>query len=357
MIMLAAASTAAVLVLSGCSSSNKNSASPSTSTNCATGSIKGSGSTAQKNAMAVWVSKYQTQCVGSTINYSGTGSAAGVTDFINNQVAFAGSDSAIKDSDLTSATARCASGAAINIPMVGGAIAIAYNVPGVTKLILNPDVTAGIFNNTITKWNDPKIAALNPGVTLPSASIAAFHRSDGSGTTKNFTAWLNAAAPTVWTNAAAKEWPLSSGGQGAKGSDGVTSGIKSTTNSIGYIELSFVQTSGLSAAEVDQGGGPVAPSSASATAALAQAKLNSDGNNNTLSIDYTTTAAGAYPVVLVTYEITCDKGLPADQVPLVKSFFTYTASATGQAELNAIGYVPMPDNVITAARSAISAIS
>jgi phosphate transport system substrate-binding protein len=306
--------------------------------------------------MAVWVSKYQTQCSGATINYSATGSAAGVQDFINNQVAFAGSDSAIKDADLTSASARCSKGPAINIPMVGGAIAIAYNLPGVTKLILNPDVTAGIFNNTITKWNDPKIAALNPGVSLPTASIAAFHRSDGSGTTKNFTAWLSAAAPTVWTTAPGKEW-VAPGGQGSKGSDGVASSIKSTINSIGYIELSFVQTQGLSAAEVDQGGGPVAPTSESATAALAQAKLTTDGNNNTLAIDYTTKTAGAYPVVLVTYEITCQAGLAADQASLVKIFLTYTASDSGQNELTAIGYVPLPASVIAPVRTAVAAIS
>ena len=358
LITLAAASTVALLVLSGCSSSSKNgtSASPSGAINCATGSIKASGSSAQKNAMAVWVSKYQTACAGATINYSATGSAAGVQDFINNQVAFAGSDSAIKDADLTNASKRCSTGPAINIPMVGGAIAIAFNVPGVTTLTLNPDVTAGIFNGSITKWNDPKITALNSGVTLPDATIAAFHRSDGSGTTKNFTAWLSAAAPTVWTAAPAKEWPNNSG-QGSKGSDGVASSIKTTTNSIGYIELSFVLTQGLTAASVDNGGGAVAPSSETATAALAQATLTADGSNLPMSIDYTTKAAGAYPVVLVTYEITCQKGLPADQGKLVKSFLNYTASAAGQGELTTIGYVPLPDSVISQVRTSVDSIS
>lgn len=358
--MLAAASTAALLALSGCSSTGNNgsSASPSSSSgaiNCATGSIKASGSTAQKNAMAVWVSKYQSACAGSTINYSGTGSAAGIQDFINNQVAFAGTDSAASDADLTNASKRCSTGPAINIPMVGGAVALAYNIPGVSKLILTPDVTAGIYNGSITKWNDPKITAINPGVALPNASIAAFHRSDGSGTTKNFTAWLSAAAPTVWTSAPGKEWPNNSG-QGAKGSDGVASSVKTTQNSIGYMELSFVQTQGLTAAEIDNGGGPVAPSSQTATAALAQATVNADGNNLPMSIDYATKAAGAYPVVLVTYELTCQQGLPADQASLVKSFLNYTASDSGQGELNAIGYVPLPSSVITQVRTAVDAI-
>jgi phosphate transport system substrate-binding protein len=133
--------------------------------------------------------------------------------------------------------------------------------------------------------------------------------------------------------------------------------VKSTPNSIGYVELSFVMTSGLSAAQIDQGGGPVTPSAATATAALAQAQLTSDGNNNTLAINYTTKTAGAYPIVLVTYEITCEKGLAADQAALVKSFLTYTASASGQGELNAIGYVPLPDSVIAPVRTAVSSIS
>ena len=357
-ITLAAASAVAILVLSGCSSSGSggSSASPTTNANCATGSIKASGSTAQKNAMLNWIAKYQTQCTGATINYSGTGSAAGIQDFINNQVAFAGTDSAAKDADLTNSSKRCSTGSAINIPMVGGAIALAYNLPGVSKLILTPDVTAGIFNSTITKWNDPKIAAINPGVTLPSATIAAFHRSDGSGTTKNFTAWLSAAAPVAWKYAPGKEW-IAPGGQGAKGSDGVASAIKTTPNSIGYIELSFVMTQNLTAAWVNNGGGAVQPNAASATAALAQAKLTTTGNNNVLAIDYTTKAAGAYPVVLVTYELTCEKGLPADQATLVKSFLTYTASDSGQNQLTAIGYVPLPASVVTPVRTAVAAIS
>src|SRR5205085_518168 len=122
-------------------------------------------------------------------------------------------------------------------PMVIGPIAVAYNVPGVSSLTVTPDVLAKIFAGTVTKWNDPAITALNSGVSLPSATIVTFHRSDSSGTTDNFTKYLTAAAGSSWTYDHDKVWKAP-GGQGAKGSDGVAAALKSTPNSLGYIEYS-----------------------------------------------------------------------------------------------------------------------
>jgi phosphate transport system substrate-binding protein len=304
--------------------------------------------------MAEWINAYQTSCPGATIDYQANGSGAGIQDFINKQTAFAGSDSALKDADKTAADARCASGPAIDIPMVGGAIVAAYNVSGVDKLILNSDALAGIFGNTITKWNDPTLAALNPGVTLPDAGIAQFHRSDSSGTTDNFTKFI-AATSSAWTFGNAKEW-AAPGGQGAKGSDGVASAIKSTPNSIGYVELSFVQDAKLSGAWIDNGSGTaIEPTSANAAATIASATIKGTGNDLALSIDYKTTAG--YPAVLVTYEITCEKGLDAGLVDLTTSFLTYTASDAGQAKLTDLGYVPITGELLTKVRTAVSSIS
>ena len=354
---------AGALALAACGSSSSGgsstsaSASGSGSTNCATGSIKASGSSAQKNAMTDWINSYQQQCPGATINYQANGSGAGIQDFTNAQTAFAGSDSALKDTEQAAADKRCATGSAINIPMVGGAIAVAYNLTGVDKLILNPAVTAGIFNNTITKWNDPKIAALNPGVTLPDATIAQFHRSDSSGTTANFTAWLKDTAGTDWTYDTGKEWKAP-GGQGSKGSDQVLASVKSTPNSIGYVELSFIQDAqGVKGAWIDNGGGAVEPTSANAASTIASATVTGSGNNLSLKIDRKTTTANNYPVVLVTYEITCEKGLPADQSALVKSFLTYTSGDDAQGQLSSNGYVPITGDLLTKVRTAVSSIS
>jgi phosphate transport system substrate-binding protein len=354
---VAAITLAGVLALAACGSDSGSSASSGGGGigggTCASGSIKASGSSAQKNAMAEWINAYQAAC-GATIDYQANGSGAGITDFINKQTAFAGSDSALKDTDKTKADARCAAGPAIDIPMVGGAIVIAYNVSGVTKLTLNPDTIAGIFANTITKWNDPKIAALNAGVSLPDATIAQFHRSDSSGTSDNFTKYLAATAASTWTFGNGKDWKAP-GGQGAKGSDGVATAVSSTANSIGYMELSFAQDKKLSAAAVDNGGGPIDATSENAAKTIAAATVKGTGNDLALTIDYTTKVG--YPIVLVTYQITCEKGLDSALVPLTKSFLTYTASDEGQGKLGPAGYVPITGDLLTKVRTAVSSIS
>ena len=359
----AVASMIGALALSACSSDSGSTdagggtASPSGSIACESGTIKGSGSSAQANAMTEWIKAYQTACPDATIDYQGTGSSAGITDFINKQVQFAGSDSALKDADFEKANARCAAGPALNIPMVGGAIAMAYNIEGVDKLTLNADTLAGIYSNKITKWNDPAIVALNSGATLPDAAIQAFHRSDGSGTTENFTKYLTAAAPSAWTYDSGKEWKAP-GGQGANKSDGMASAVKSTKNSIAYVELSFVKSQSLTAASIDSGSGAVEATSDNAAKFISSAKIKGTGNDLSLSIDYAAKVDGAYPIVLVTYEITCEKGLDATKdLPLTKSFLTYTASDDAQAKLTAEGYVPITGELLTKVRASIAAMS
>ena len=354
---LAAIAVAGTLALAACGSdggSSASSASGSTDGNCVSGSIKASGSTAQLNAMTDWINSYQTSCSGATIDYQGNGSGAGIKDFINKQTAFAGSDSALKDQDKTDADARCATGPAIDIPMVGGAVVATYNVAGVSKLIVTPEILAGIYSSTITKWNDPKITAANPGVTLPDATIAAFHRSDSSGTTDNWTKYLTEAGGSAWTYGHAKDWKAP-GGQGAKGNDGVGAAVKATANSIGYVELSFAMQNKTSTAWVDNGGGPIEPTSENAAKTIATATVAGSGNDIVLTLDYKTKTG--YPAVLVTYEITCEKGLDAALVPLTKSFLTYTASDAAQGKLTANGYVPITGDVLAKVRTAISSIS
>ncbi len=345
----------AVLALSACGSDN-GSASPTNSGPALTGSLKASGSSAQKNAMAEWINGFQTANPGVTIDYQAVGSGAGVTDFINAQTSFAGSDSALKPEEVAPASKRCGGNTAIDIPMVGGAIALAYNIPGVDSLTLNPAVTAGIFQGKITKWNDPAIAALNSGVSLPNATIAQFHRSDSSGTTDNFTKWLIAAAPADYKLAGGKDW-VAPGGQGAKGSDGVASSVKSTPNSIGYMELSFVLSQGLKAAKVDNGGGAVEATSDNAAKTIAAATVKGSGNDLALSIDRTVKDGSSYPIVLVTYEIACEKGLAAADSALVKSFLNYTSSDAVQGALSGSGYVPITGDLLTKVRASVAAIS
>ena len=324
---------------------------------CASGSLTGAGSSAQKNAMDEWVKAYQQACAGSTINYQSVGSGAGIEQFIAGTVDFAGSDSALKDEEQPNADKRCGTGKAINLPMVVGPIGIGYNLPGVEDLVLDAATIAKIFTGKITKWDDPAIAALNDGVKLPSTGIQAFHRSDSSGTTDNVTKYLKAAASTDWTFDSGKEWKAP-GGQGAKGNEGVSGAVKQTAGAVGYMELSFIENSGLSAAKIATGAAePVELTPENAGKAVEAAQLKGTGNDLKLSIDYATKADGVYPIVLVTYEIVCDKGLAADKVALLKSFLNYTASEQGQADISDLGYAPLPSTFIAKVRTSLEALA
>jgi phosphate transport system substrate-binding protein len=328
------------------------------STNCATGKLDSEGSTAQANAMTQWIKDYQTKCPGATITYNPTGSGDGVTAFISGQHGFVGSDSALDPSkgEVAGAQKRCGS-PALNLPMVVGPIAVAYNLNGVSKLILDGPTTASIFLGKIKTWNDPAIAKLNPGVKLPSTPITVFYRSDSSGTTQNFEKYLAATAPTVFTATPDKDSSKSGfTGQGKAKSAGVADAVSKTPGSITYVEFSYAVSSGLSTAEIDNGSGPVELSKDSASAAAAAAKITGTGNDLTLSLDYATKAKGAYPIILVTYEITCSKFTNASQGKLVKSFLSYTAG-DGQTVLPKLGYAPLPSSLDTKVKASIASIS
>jgi phosphate transport system substrate-binding protein len=346
-----------VLALSACGSDNTaNSAGGSpTIQNCADGQLVAEGSSAQNTAMETWVKNYSSAC-GATINYTPSGSGAGVKQFIAGKVAFAGSDSALKDDERAPADARCATGKAIDLPMVVSPIAVTYNLTGVGTLALSPQALAGIFQGTVKTWNDPAIAATNSGVTLPATSIQVIYRSKDSGTTDNFTKFLDAAAGGQWKLGTGKAWK-GKVGQGAPASGDVVAAVKSTPGSISYVDGPDATKNQLATAALDLGAGPVEISDASVGKAVAAAEKKVDGNDITLQLNYGLKEAGAYPLVLVTYEITCEKGLPADQAKLVKSFLAYTASDDGQAAAAELGYSKLPAELQTDVKKAVSAIS
>ena len=364
-----AALAAGAVALTGCGSDSGSSAdaggsspagSSSTGTaSCASGSLKAEGSTAQKNAMEQWIQDFQKKCSGTTITYNGTGSGAGVSNFIAKQDDFAGSDSALdptKD-EVSKATAACGS-PALNLPMVTGPIAVAYKVNGVKDLTLTPQVITKIFLGKITSWDDPAIKAINSGASLPSTKITVFYRGDSSGTTQNFEKYLAANDPTDFTSKPDKDSSKAGfAGQGKTGSQGVQQAIGSTEGSIGYVEWSFAVSGNLDTAKVDNGSGAVELTADSAGAAVAAAKVASNGGKDlTLKLDYATKTSGAYPIILVTYEIVCSKYADAKIGSLVKSFLTYTAG-DGQAALQDLGYAPLPTEIQTQVQAAVASIS
>ncbi|CAL9308728.1 phosphate ABC transporter substrate-binding protein PstS [Streptomyces olindensis] len=322
----------------------------------ASGQLQASGSSAQKNAVDAWVKQYTAACKSVQVNYNPTGSGAGITAFLQGQTAFAGSDSALDSKEVADSKKVCKGGQAIDLPMVGGPIAVGYNVPGVDSLVLDSATLAKIFDSKITNWNDEAIKKLNPDAKLPNLKIQAFHRSDESGTTDNFTKYLAAAAPNDWKYEPGKSWEAK-GGQSASGSSGLAQQVTQTAGAISYFELSYAK-GGMKTVKLDTGSGtPVEATLDNATKAIAAAKRVGTGKDMALELDYATKAEGAYPITLVTYEIVCDKGNKAETLPAVKSFLGYMASEEGQGVLTDADYAPMPDEIITEVRETIKGLS
>lgn len=319
--------------------------------------LSGEGSTAQKTAMDIFAQQYAKACSGQIVNYNATGSGSGVKQFNAKQVDFGGSDSPLSGTDATAATARCDGNPAWNLPMVVGPIAIGYKLDGVSSLTLNGEVAAKIFNGAIKTWNDPAIAALNPGVTLPSKPIQVLSRSDESGTTDNFQHYLAAASKGAWTQGTGKAFK-GGVGNGASGSNGVASAIRAADGAIGYMESSYA-TNGITAAKLDSGSGAVELTPSNVAKALDAAVFKTPGSND-LAMDldkiYAANTPGAYPLLLATYEIVCSKGYDADTAKAVKAFLTVSAT-TAQQPISEKGFVPLPQSLQDKVLTAVNAIS
>jgi phosphate transport system substrate-binding protein len=328
---------------------------------CPGGKLTAEGSTAQANAMQEVIADYGDACGNkSTIEYNPTGSGAGIKSFYGGLVDFAGSDSALKTAavdgvvEADKAKERCGGNAAWNLPMVVGPIAFAYNLPGVDKLVLTPEVLSNIFTGKITNWNDPAIAKLNPGVTLPTSKISVFFRSDESGTTENVEKFLSAAGNGAWTATPSKKWAGT--GEGKNKSSGVADGVKSTPGSISYMEWSYAKDNNLPTVQLDNGQGATELTADSVSKALSGATVKGTGNDLALNLKYTDTEAGAYPALLVTYEIVCSKGLAADKTAVLKDFLSYFASTDTQGKLVDLGYAPLPSSLQSKVAAAVQAI-
>ncbi|MFI1796984.1 phosphate ABC transporter substrate-binding protein PstS [Streptomyces sp. NPDC020379] len=322
------------------------------------GQLLASGSTAQKNAMDLWVKNFMAACKDIQINYKPTGSGAGIQEFLQGKTAFAGSDSALKPEEAAkSKSVLKGGGQGIDLPMVGGPIAIGYHLSGVDNLVLDADTLAKIFDGKIEKWNDPAIAKLNKDAKLPDTKIQAFHRSDESGTTENFTKYLKATADKSWPYTPAKAW-AAKGGQSADGSAGVSSQVKQTEGAISYFELSYATANSIKTVKLNTGAAaPVEATSDNASKAIAEAKIVGTGQDLALQLNYNTKAEGAYPITLVTYEVVGDKGNKADTLAATKSFLTYIASEDGQSVLKGMGYAPLPTEIAKKVRENIANLS
>jgi phosphate transport system substrate-binding protein len=347
---------AGTLALSACGTDDNTTPTPaSASKDCASGDIKGAGSTFQKNIVSAWIKAYTADCEDATVDYQAIGSGAGIKQFGAGTVDFAGSDSTMKDDEQAEADKRCGS-PALHLPVSAGGIAIAYQLDGVEELQLSPSTLAGIFQGTVRTWDDAAVKADNPGVQLPSTPVTAVHREDSSGTTNVFSKYLAKAAAGTWKLGEGKElsWPAAV--QGAKGSDGVTQAVRSADGAITYTEVSYVDSAGLGAVKVKNGAGEyVGPTAEAVSTALGGAALPAAGNDLKVTYDYASTTRGAYPITAVTYDIVCTRGEAATQALLV-SFLRY-AVTDGQDEAEDNGYAPLPGAVVDRVKAALRTLA
>jgi phosphate transport system substrate-binding protein len=303
----------------------------------ATVTLNGSGSTLSKPFQEVAIDQFKKTHKDITINYGGGGSGKGRQDLADMVVDFAGSDSPFKESELS----KLKGGPILYFPILLSPIAVVYNVGGVDKLQLSAPTIAKIFQRQIKAWNDPAIAADNPGLKLPDTAIVVAHRADGSGTTQNFTEYLNGAAKTDWKlkSGSTVEWPSDT--QAGQGSAGVAQIVKSTKGAIAYVDLSDAKASGLKFATIKNRAGKFVEPTAEAASAAGDGIQVKD---NLLFSALDAKGDKAYPITAQTWVIVYAKQTDAAKGDALKGYLTFLLK-DGQGLLKEIDYAPLPKSL------------
>jgi len=298
--------------------------------------INGAGSSFDNPAFMMWKDAYGKTEKDIQINYQSVGSGAGIKQLTSQTVDFGASDAPMTDEAM-----KTAPGKILHIPVVAGAVAITYNVPGSPKLKFDDATLAGIYLGEITKWNDPKIVALNPGVTLPDAAIIVVHRSDGSGTSFIFTDYLSVVSPE-WAKKVGKStsvnWPA---GVGGKGSEGVSGQVKQLPGAIGYVELAYAEQNKLPVADLKNAAGKfVAPSPESVSKAMATATIPDDFRFSMVNAP----GEASYPIAGASWVLLYQKQADAKKGKILVSFLKWCVTE-GQKMSPRLNYAALPDSV------------
>lgn len=314
-------------------------------------SLQGAGATFPNPLYQKWLSEYGRLHPNVKIDYQSIGSGGGIKQLKEQTVDFGASDAPMKDEDLKSAP-----GEILHIPTVLGAVVITYNLEGVGQTLrFSPEVLADIFLGKIKTWNDPKIVADNPGVTLPAKDVTVVHRSDGSGTSAVFTDYLSKVS-SEWKekvgSGTSPSWPT---GIGGKGNEGVTGQVKNTPNTIGYVELAYAVQNKLPVAKIKNAGGNFVEPSIDAVSAAASASAGNTPDDLRVSI---TNAIGpqAYPISSYTYILVYkDQKDAAKGKALVD--FLWWGIHDGESFAKELQYAPLPADIVTRAETKIKAIT
>jgi phosphate transport system substrate-binding protein len=341
-----------LLIAIACGGDKQKAGSPANaSTRSGSVDLTGAGATFPYPLYSKWFADYA-NATGVRINYQSIGSGGGIRQISEGTVDFGATDGPMKDEELAKAK-----GPILHIPTVLGAVVVTYNVPGLTKpLNLTGDVLADIFAGKIKKWNDPRIAALNPGVKLPSQDILVVHRSDGSGTTYVFTDYLTAVSPS-WKAGPGKgkevSWPV---GLGGKGNEGVSGQVKQTPGSIGYIELAYAKQNNLPFAAIKNASGKfVLPSVDAVTAAAAATAEKLPPNTDYRISIVNAPGENAYPISSFTWLLVYQQ--QADSVKGRKLVdFLRWALTNGEKQASALDYAPLPESMVARLKQRVDSI-
>jgi len=298
--------------------------------------INGAGATFPYPIYSKWFDEYTKVDASVRFNYQSIGSGGGQKQILAQTVDFGASDGPMSDDNLSKAPGKL-----LHIPTVAGAVAITYNVEGSPALKFDGETIAGIFLGQIKKWNDPKIAATNPGVKLPDKDIVVVHRSDGSGTTFIFTDYLSKISPEwkskVGTNTSVS-WPA---GIGGKGNEGVSGQVKQTPGALGYVELIYAIQNKMPYADIKNAAGEfVKPTLDSVTAALATANIPDDFRFSMTNAP----GKGAYPIAGATWLLVYEQQKDATKGKKVVEFLKW-ALTKGETMAKDLDYAPLPDSV------------
>jgi phosphate transport system substrate-binding protein len=304
--------------------------------------LTGAGATFPYIIYSNWIGTYNQQTPGVQLNYQSIGSGGGIRQFSDKTVDFGGSDAPMNDSAIAAIQ-----GNVLHIPTVLGAVVPTYNLPDVAQSVrLTPDVLADIFLGKVTKWNDARLSAINAGVALPDRDIIVVHRSDGSGTTYVWVDYLTKVSPE-WARRVGRgtsvNWPV---GLGGRGNEGVTATVRQTPGAIGYVELGYALINKMPVGVVrNRTGNWITPSLESVTAAAAGAMADM-GPNTDFRVSITDPpGAQAYPIASFTW-LLVRKEYPdaAKARELVR--FIWWSLTDGQAKAPALGYAPLPKQML-----------
>ncbi|MCY7368872.1 MAG: phosphate ABC transporter substrate-binding protein PstS [Chamaesiphon sp.] len=329
-------------------------AAPSTTAPAASGgtsaSLSGAGATFPAPLYQRWFADYNKANPGTQISYQSVGSGAGIEQFLAGTVDFGATDAPLKPEERTKFKTKYGA-EPIQIPMTGGSVVFAYNLDGVKDLKLSRAAYCGITTGAIKKWNDPAIAKANPGAKLPDSAIQFVHRSDGSGTTFQFTNHLKVACPT-WTAGVNKSISWPAGMTGAKGNEGVSAQIKQTPNAIGYVEYSYAKQTDMSMAAIENKSGKlIVPTPEAGEAAFVGEKVPAD-----LALLVPDSAnPNAYPISGLTWLLLYPQSKDAAKNTALKATIEW-ALTTGKTTVTELGYIPLDDELVTKVKAELTKV-